>query len=215
VRVDGGYASGDVVSPRFDNLIAKVITFGTNREQARRRMLAALTETVVEGIATTIPALVAIVSADAFRLGEHSTRFVEEELDLSEVAATPDDGAADAFGRTLETVEVEVEGRHHVVRLWMPETRGASVPGHPSPRARGGRALAASTDGTVTVPMQGTIVQVLVALGDSVAAGDVICILEAMKMENPIRTPTSGTIVELRISTGDGLGPGDIVAVVR
>jgi acetyl-CoA/propionyl-CoA carboxylase biotin carboxyl carrier protein len=214
VRVDAGYAAGDIVSPRFDNLVAKVITYGANREQARRRMLGALGETIVEGIATTIPALLAIVSSEAFTNGTHSTRFVEEVLDLSEVMAPPGDGTTDDAGRALETVEVEVEGLHHVVRLWMP-------PGRTSPASRvarrrgGGRNLATSDDGTVTVPMQGTIVQILVAVGDSVERGDVVCVLEAMKMENPIRTPAGGTIVELRVATGDALGPGDIVAVVR
>jgi acetyl-CoA/propionyl-CoA carboxylase biotin carboxyl carrier protein len=135
-------------------------------------------------------------------------------LDLSEVMAPPGDGTTDDAGRALETVEVEVEGLHHVVRLWMP-------PGRTSPASRvarrrgGGRNLATSDDGTVTVPMQGTIVQILVAVGDSVERGDVVCVLEAMKMENPIRTPAGGTIVELRVATGDALGPGDIVAVVR
>jgi acetyl-CoA/propionyl-CoA carboxylase biotin carboxyl carrier protein len=215
VRVDAGYAAGDVVSPRFDNLVAKVVAYGADREQARRRMLGALAETVVEGIATTVPALIAIVGSAAFAAGTHSTHFVEEQLELSGVVAPMADGTDDELGRTLETVEVEVEGRHHVVKLWMPAGRaGASRAAAPRP-ARGRRTMAAVADGTVTVPMQGTIVQVLVAAGDSVAAGDVICVLEAMKMENPIRTPAGGTVAELRVTTGDALGPGDIVAVVR
>jgi len=199
------------VSERFDNLVAKIVTVGTDREQARRRMVRALEETVVEGVATTVPALLAILRSEAFITVRHSTRFVEEHLDLSGVSASLPDGAVDPTGRVLETVEAEVDGRRYAVRLWMPA--GAGEPTRRGPRRAG--SVSVSADGSVAVPMQGTIVQVLVAIGDSVAAGDVLCVLEAMKMENPIRTPSGGTVTELRVSTGDSLGPGDVVAVVR
>jgi len=211
VRVDAGYEAGDTVSERFDNLVAKIVTVGTDREQARRRMVRALEETVVEGVATTVPALLAILRSEAFITVRHSTRFVEEHLDLSGVSASLPDGAVDPTGRVLETVEAEVDGRRYAVRLWMPA--GAGEPTRRGPRRAG--SVSVSADGSVAVPMQGTIVQVLVAIGDSVAAGDVLCVLEAMKMENPIRTPSGGTVTELRVSTGDSLGPGDVVAVVR
>ena len=211
VRVDAGYASGDTVSERFDNLIAKIITFGSDRDEARRRMLRALSETVIDGVATTLPALQAIVGSEAFAAVRHSTRFVEEELDLGGLVTPPVDGTVDPSGRILETVEAEVDGRRYAVRLWMPgeatETTRRTV--------RRARVLAAAADGSVTVPMQGTIVALLVEVGDIVEVGDVICVLEAMKMENPIRTPSAGTVTELKVATGDSLGPGDVVAVVR
>ena len=146
VRVDPGYAAGDTVSDRFDNLVAKIIAFGSDREQARRRMLRALGETVVEGVATTIPALRAIVGSDAFSTARHWTRFVEEDLDFSDIVTPPVDGTVDEDGRVLETVETELDGRHHVVRLWMPPVPSAGSP--KAARRRGG--VVVSTDGSAT-----------------------------------------------------------------
>jgi len=218
VRTDSGYESGDAVSPHFDNLVAKVAVWGTDREDARRRMLRALGEMVVEGVATTIPAAQAILVHPDFVAATHSTRFVEERVDLSGLSSPPPaDGTPRDDGRVLRTVDAEVDGRRYRVRLWVPE----SAPGSPGGagaapgrrRAPGGGAI--HGDGTVTAPMQGTIIQVLVAVGDTVESGDVVCVLEAMKMENPIRTETAGTVAEVRVAPGDALGPGDVVAVVR
>jgi acetyl-CoA/propionyl-CoA carboxylase biotin carboxyl carrier protein len=176
-------------------------------------MLRALDETVIDGVATTIPALRVILESEAFIAGRHSTNFVEDELDLSTVVAAAQEGALDEQGRELTTVEAEVDGQRFSVRLWLePWTTGgaASTSGHRRPA--GG--IAGVDDGVVRVPMQGTIVQVLVENGQSVHSGDVICVLEAMKMENPIRSPKDGTVTELRVQTGDTLGAGDVVALI-
>jgi acetyl-CoA/propionyl-CoA carboxylase biotin carboxyl carrier protein len=211
VRTDSGYEQGDVVSPNFDNLIAKVVAWGLDRESTRRRMLRALDETMIEGVATTIPALRLILESDAFKSGTHSTNFVETELDLSSIVAPAHDGAVDDGGRVLTTVESEVDGQRFSVRLWMePADNAASA----SARRRPNSGVPGVNDGVITVPMQGTIVQVLVETGSMVASGDVICVLEAMKMENPIRSPKDGTVTELRVQTGDTLGAGDIIAVI-
>ena len=213
VRTDAGYEAGDVVSPNFDNLIAKVVSWAPDRESARRRMLRALDETVITGVATTSPALRLILESEAFVTGTHSTNFVETELDLSSLERVPDDGSTDERGRVLSTVESEVDGERFTVRLWMEPTTGASAaPPHKARRAMLG--VPGANDGVITVPMQGTIVHVLVEAGATVASGDVICVLEAMKMENPIRSPKDGTVTELRVQTGDTLGAGDIVAVI-
>jgi acetyl-CoA/propionyl-CoA carboxylase biotin carboxyl carrier protein len=225
VRTDAGYESGDTISQFYDNLIAKVIVWGEDRDTARRRMLRALRETEVQGVATTIPAHELILGHEDFMAARHSTRWVEEKLDLSVIEAatvavqTDDAGAR----RVLRDVDAEVDGRRYRVKLWVPEeTPGAAAAGPAGPAsglARGGRGRHASSpvvagDGTITVPMQGTIVKVLVSEGDVVEAGQTICVLEAMKMENPINADKAGTVKELRVKPGDALGDGDVVAVL-
>lgn len=213
VRTDSGYEVGDTVSANFDNLIAKVVTWGPDREIARRRMLRALEETIVSGVATTIPALKRILESEAFINADHWTGFVENELDLSSVIAERGDDAIDDTGRTLITVDSEIDGKRVAMRVWMPSIgAGATAPAAPRRRAQEG--IAGADDGVVTVPMQGTIVQVLVAEGDVVQAGDVLCVLEAMKMENPIRSPKDGTVSEVRVQSGATLGAGDVVVVL-
>ncbi|MCU1493022.1 MAG: Carbamoyl-phosphate synthase chain ATP-binding [Acidimicrobiaceae bacterium] len=217
VRVDAGYESGDTVSPYFDNLVAKIAVWGEDREQARRRMLRALRETAVEGVATTIPAHLAILEHKTFIDARHSTRFVEAELDLSLITPPPPpDGASREDEKVLRTVDAEVDGRRYRVRLWLPEQPmggGASVTAGTRRRSTG--AGAAAGNGTIVAPMQGTIAQVHVAPGDTVAIGDIVCVLEAMKMENPILAPVPGTVEQVLVSVGDALGPGDVVAVIR
>ena len=213
VRTDTGYEQGDVVGPEFDNLIAKLVVWGADREQARRRMIRALDETVIEGIATTIPAARAILTHEDFIAARHSTRFVEDRIDFSSLPpAHVPDGTADEEGRVLRTVDAEVDGRLYSVRLYVPGPAGSARAA--ATRRRHGRAATAPSDGTVTVPMQGTVTQVLVAEGDEVAADDVLCILEAMKMENPIRASIAGTVQEVRVHPGDAVGFGDVVAVI-
>ncbi|HVC25332.1 MAG TPA: biotin carboxylase N-terminal domain-containing protein [Acidimicrobiales bacterium] len=217
VRIDAGYEAGDAVSPHFDNLVAKIAVWGADREQARRRMVRALRETSIEGVATTIPAQLAILGHETFVNASHTTHFVEEELDLSTIAPAPVPVGASRHGsgrgvQVLRNVEAEVDGRRYRVRLWMPEGSDPAT-ARPAAARRGGAAAAVSS-GTIVAPMQGTIAQVRVAPGDSVTAGEVVCVLEAMKMENPIASPIAGTISELRVADGDGVGPGDVLAVV-
>jgi acetyl-CoA/propionyl-CoA carboxylase biotin carboxyl carrier protein len=220
VRLDAGYEAGDTVSPYYDNLVAKLIVWGTDREAARRRMLRALDETQVTGIATTIPADVAILSHPDFIAGRHSTRWVEDRLDLSALApagafdavAAGDDG--DNGARVLREVTAEVDGRRYQVRLWVPEvSTGAGRAGTRPHKPRA--AVTGTGSGTVTVPMQGTIVKILVAPGDSVEIGQTVCVLEAMKMENAINAEKAGTVKEIKVAAGDSVGPGDVIAVIE
>src|SRR4051812_42305672 len=175
-RTDAGYEDGDTVSQYYDNLVAKLVVWGQDREHARRRMIRALHETEIEGIATTIPAHLAILSHPDFIAGEHSTKWVEEKLDLSSIEAPAKPAAAPGGeeGEALveRQVDVEVDGRRHRVRLWVPDVSpvvavgGAPGAGAPRPRpaaASGAGAGGAAGAGQVTVPMQGTIVKVLVA----------------------------------------------------
>jgi acetyl-CoA/propionyl-CoA carboxylase biotin carboxyl carrier protein len=218
VRTDSGFESGDVVSPYFDNLIAKVIVLGQSREQARQRMLRALDETIVEGVATTIPAARAILKNNEFIAGTHSTSLVEDRLDFSSIPpSVPPDGSLDNSGRVLRTVEAQIDGRLYQVRVYVPQMGQATSPANVVKRGahRVASGAAHPTDGTVTVPMQGTIIELRVSPGDIVAVDDVVCVLEAMKMENPIRSQVAGTVAEVLVTVGDACGPGDIVAVIR
>jgi acetyl-CoA/propionyl-CoA carboxylase biotin carboxyl carrier protein len=228
VRTDAGYEDGDTVSQFYDNLVAKLVVWGADREEARRRMLRALRETDIEGVATTIPADIVILEHPDFIAVEHSTKWVEDRLDLSGVQVT---AAADASGAgggatVQRDVDVEVNGRRYQVRLWVPEmvqgpataapaAASAAAPrGSARPRQASHHAGGSVGTGTVVVPMQGTIVKVLVSPGDAVEVGQAVCILEAMKMENHINAETSGTVQEVRVSPGDTVGAGDVVAVI-
>jgi acetyl-CoA/propionyl-CoA carboxylase biotin carboxyl carrier protein len=213
------------VSQYYDNLVAKLIVWGRDREEARRRMLRALDELVVEGIATTLSAHKAILAAPDFAAATHSTKWVEERLDLSGVAATPPaapapEGDGEGEARVRRDVDVEVNGRRYSVALWVPDVgpvvvAGAAGGSRPRPKAAaatGSRGAAGA--GQVTVPMQGTIVKVNVGVGDAVEVGQVLCVLEAMKMENNIEAGTAGTVSEIRIEPGSAVGAGDVVLVI-
>jgi acetyl-CoA/propionyl-CoA carboxylase biotin carboxyl carrier protein len=219
VRLDAGYAAGDTVSQYYDNLVAKLIVWGPDREAARRRMLRALAETEVAGIATTIPADVAILSHPDFIAVTHSTVWVETRLDLSSIespAGLVPGESADGVGSELRDVTVEVDGRRFEVKVKVPETAGAQ--GRTSTPRQPGRRRASVTgtgSGTVMVPMQGTIVKVVVAVGDEVEVGQTICVLEAMKMENAVTAEKAGTVKEIRVEAGASVGPGDVVAVIE
>ncbi len=221
VRLDAGYEAGDTVSQFYDNLVAKLVVWGSDREAARRRMLRALDETTITGVATTIPADVMILSHPDFVAGRHSTRWVEDRLDLSSLAPGSPAATAGADGdeaggaRVMREVTAEVDGRRYQVRLWVPEVAGTGT-GRAGTRPRKPRAAVAGTgSGTVAVPMQGTIVKVLVAPGDQVEVGQTVCVLEAMKMENAVNAEKAGTVKEVKVAAGDSVGPGDVIAVIE
>jgi acetyl-CoA/propionyl-CoA carboxylase biotin carboxyl carrier protein len=221
-RMDAGYTDGDTVSQYYDNLVAKLVVWGDDREHARRRMLRALRETGIEGIATTIPAHVAILEHPDFVAATHSTKWVEDTLDLSGVAAPVKAEAVEPPGPGLvqRDVDVEVDGRRFNVRLWVPDVSPVAAPAAAGAiRPRRERAHAATVGGAaganqVRVPMQGTILKVLVGVGDPVEVGQAVCVLEAMKMENQVTAEKSGTIAEVKVQVGDTVGAGDVVVVI-
>ena len=213
VRFDSGYEAGDEVSQFYDNLVGKLVVWGRDRDTAIRRTLRALGEMEVGGVATTIPADVAILGHPDFGAVAHSTKWVEETLDLSDVSSPIGPGGdADEEPTVRRDTTVEVDGRRFAVSMWVPEAVPAAgrTPKR-SKRSGGG----ASGDGQVAVPMQGTIVKVLVAVGDTVVADDPVCVLEAMKMENNVPAGKAGTVTEVRVAPGDSVGAGDVVAVVE
>ena len=231
VRVDAGYDAGLAVSQYYDNLLAKLITWGPDREAARRRMLRALAEFEIEGVKTTIPAQMALLAEPAFIEGKHSTKWLEEEVDpalfTAAAAAAAPAAPAPADGETepllARTVPVEVDGRRFSVKVWLPESPalpagggGAPAAGKSARRARsaaaGGGGAAGS--GEVASPMQGTIVKTLVSVGDQVEAGQAVAVLEAMKMENHVNADKAGTVAEVRVKAGDTVGTGDVLVVI-
>ncbi len=226
VRLDSGYGPGDTVSQYYDNLVAKLVVWGHDREAARRRMLRAIGETVITGVATTLPADVAILSHPDFVSGEHSTNWVEQTLDLSTVRADPGDSTttetpmsgAESPPPVLREVTAEVDGRRYQVRLWVPDLGETVVAGGVASREVGPKRPKATASGagsgTVTVPMQGTIVKMLVTVGDAVDIGQTVCVLEAMKMENNVNAEKAGTVKEVKVQAGDSVGPGDVIAVI-
>jgi acetyl-CoA/propionyl-CoA carboxylase biotin carboxyl carrier protein len=221
VRWDGGYEAGDEVSQYYDNLVGKLIVWGRDREEARKRMLRSLDEFVIEGVATTIPAHYAILRHEDFANGEHSTKWVEERLDLSEVAApTPAPAEDGAAPKVRKDVDVEVNGKRFAVSVWAEEQAavvaavGGAVAGRAKPKPAAASAAGGGGSGAVAVPMQGTIVKVLVAVGDQVEAGQAVCVLEAMKMENQINAETSGEVKEVKVEAGQAVGAGDVVVVI-
>lgn len=227
VRLDAGYESGDTVSQFYDNLVAKLVVWGHDREAARRRMLRAIEETVIEGVATTLPADVAILSHPDFVAGEHSTNWVEQTLDLSGITADtappapePAEGE-ESLPRVLRDVTAEVDGRRYQVKLWVPDlgdavtVSSAGAVGRGAGPKRPKAAAAGGGSGTVSVPMQGTIVKVLVAAGDEVEVGQTICVLEAMKMENNVNAEKAGTVKEVRVAPGESVAHGDVIAVIE
>ncbi|MEO1060679.1 MAG: acetyl-CoA carboxylase biotin carboxylase subunit [Actinomycetota bacterium] len=220
VRWDGGYEPGDEISQYYDNLLGKLIVTGRDRDNAIDRTLRALREFEVEGIATVIPADIAILEHPDFRAGEHSTKWVEEKLDLTGVSASVTPATEDGEEKVRRDVDVEVNGRKYSVAVWVLESQiGAAAPAAAAkPKARrsssAGGAGGGGADGTVTAPMQGTILKVMVAEGDEVEADQTVVVLEAMKMENNVATPKAGTVKELKVAAGDTVGTGDVIVVI-
>ena len=219
VRLDAGYSAGDTISQFYDNLIGKLVVWGSDREKARRRMLRAIEETVIEGVATTLPADVIILSSEDFVKGTHSTRWVESHLDFSELPAAAAPVVSIGEGAVRKDVTAEVNGRRITVALWVPDTDD-DVSERPQSTARKPRrqhhtGVLGSGSGKVTVPMQGTIVKVNVEVGQKVEAGDTVVILEAMKMENTVNAEKSGVVTAVNVATGDQVGGGDVVVEIE
>ena len=221
IRWDGGYEAGDTVSQYYDNLIGKLVVWGSDRPTAIARMQRALSELSVGGVATTAAAHARIMASEDFQAGIHSTKWVEERLDLSGVTGKTDaepPAAPDGedMQRVRRDVVVEVDGKRFSVSAWVPETAPATNAANTAARPRrasGGTSAGAGT-GQVTVPMQGTIVKILVEVGQEVTAGEGVVVLEAMKMENSINADRSGTVTEIKVEPGDTVGAGDVVVVI-
>ena len=219
VRLDAGYVVGDAVSQYYDNLIAKLVVWGPTRERARRRLLRAIEETTIEGVATTLPADVLILTSEDFVQGTHSTRWVETTVDFSSLPSATLPAVSIGEGRIRKDVTAEVNGRRVTVALWVPDDE-VELPARPQstalkPRRQHHSGVVGSGSGTVRVPMQGTIVKINVAQGQRVEAGETVVILEAMKMENAVNAERSGVVKKIHVATGDSVSGGDAVVEIE
>lgn len=226
VRIDSGVEEGDVISGNFDSMLSKLIVTGASRPQALQRARRALEEMVVEGIPTVIPFDLAVVSDPAFAPAEGPfrvhTRWIETEFVNNLPAWTPDGGAGtEADAEERQRVVVEVGGKR--LEVVLPASLGsvgtgtagaAAKPGKSKKRSRSG-GTAAATGNALTSPMQGTIVKVAVANGDVVAEGDLVVVLEAMKMEQPLTAHRSGTITSLTAAPGETVSAGAVIATIE
>ncbi len=223
VRLDSGYASGKTVPPVFDSLIAKLIVTGDSRTQALQRAARALAEFEVGGMPTVLPFHRAVVADPAFTgepLRVH-TRWIETEFAAPMPAQPPAETAA---APDRETITVEVGGKR--LEVIVPAALGpqggsagrAATPrsGGPSPRGVARRRTGPGGGGnSVVSPMQGTIIKIAVADGDRVSAGDVLVVLEAMKMEQPLTAHRDGTVAGLTVAVGQTVAAGAPICELR
>ncbi|RLU90343.1 acetyl-/propionyl-CoA carboxylase subunit alpha, partial [Streptomyces griseocarneus] len=221
VRLDAGVESGSVIGPAWDSLLAKLIVTGATREQALQRAARALGEFTVEGMATAIPFHQAVVTDPAFTSDPFRvhTRWIETEFDntippFAGAAAADED---EAPGR--ETVVVEVGGKRLEVSLpsslGMTIARTAAAGGAKPKRRATKKAGSAASGDALTSPMQGTIVKVAVEEGQEVAAGDLIVVLEAMKMEQPLNAHKAGTVKGITAEVGASVSSGATICEIK
>jgi len=210
VRVDSGVREGRQVPPDYDSMFAKLIVSGEDRERARRRMLRALGEFRVEGVPTTIALHQWVLDTEEFRKGTHTTTWLERALKGAELPRT---AAAAPASEPRQAVPaeliVELDGRRVPVRIF--DHRRDTAPKSPS---RHEAHRGPGVHSVIAAPMQGTILRVLVEADQEIEAGDVVCILEAMKMENAIPAPRDGIVSELPIKAGQVVQPGQTLAVI-
>ncbi len=216
VRVDSGVASGDVIGGAFDSLLAKLIVTGGTRQEALERSRRALAEMQVEGMATLLPFHRKVVSDPAFTSEPFAVhnRWIETEFD-NDLAPFGAPAEAEEESLPRETVVVEVGGRRLEVSL--PGGLGTSSTAAPKARKRkagGGPGSAASGD-SLTSPMQGTLVKVAVEDGAQVEAGDLVVVLEAMKMEQPLLAHKAGTITGLSVAVGEVVTSGAAICDIK
>ena len=216
MRVDSGVGVGSEISGLYDPMIAKLIVHDTDRESARRRMLRALGEFEIGGVKSLLGFHQALLGHPCFIAGETCHGLVESEL-LAERAnqfshpttsVRPDlDGSL-----TQRTTVAEIDGRRVEVKLLVAEPPYRDLARRRRERAASGTAGAGS--GTVASPMQGTVLEVKVAVGDVVAVGEVVCIVEAMKMENEVTAAWAGTVAEVSVSAGAPVTTGQPICVI-
>jgi acetyl-CoA/propionyl-CoA carboxylase biotin carboxyl carrier protein len=210
VRIDSGVTAGRDIPGDYDSMFAKLVVQGQDREQARRRMLRALSEFVVEGVPTTIPLHRWILESAEFRAGEHTTTWLERALAGVDLPAQVDLQATGIGTKPRPAdILVEVDGRRVPVRIF--DERRERAPQRPAQQdAHHGEHV----HGVISAPMQGTILKVLVEKGQEIQAGDVICVLEAMKMENHIASTREGEVTDLPIRAGQVVETGQTLAVI-
>ena len=217
VRVDSGVVQGSVIGGQFDSMLAKLIVWGPDRETALRRSARALSEYTVEGLPTVIPFDQAIVADPAFAAEDGNfgvyTKWIEEEWDnqLPAHDDSTDAEAADAEPSQVHTVEID--GRR--IEVALPASFGANGTPRKKKKRKGSSAKAAVSGDAVTSPMQGTVIKVNVEEGQEVAEGEVLLVLEAMKMENPVKAHKAGTVTGLAVEAGASTTKGSVLLEIK
>ena len=216
VRVDSGVRAGSVVGGQFDSMLAKLIVTGATRREAIERARRALGEYVVAGFPTVIPFHQAVLDNPAFVGDEDGfgvyTRWIEEEWD-GELPTTPEtDEDADTETPARRTFAVEIDGRR--IEVALPEELVAAGPAKRKPKKRRAGKAAVSGD-AVAAPMQGSVIKVNVEEGQEVAEGDVLVVLEAMKMENPVKAHKAGAVTGLAVEVGGQVNKGAVLMELK
>jgi acetyl-CoA/propionyl-CoA carboxylase biotin carboxyl carrier protein len=227
VRVDSGVGPGSEISPMYDPMVAKLIVWDTDREQATKRMLRALAEYEIEGLKTLIPFHRALLDTEQWARGETCRDLVEDPEWLKSLAFEPPAGGGgeDADEAIARDYTVEVSGRRFDVKVIGPPApagvngagpAAAAAGARPRPRRaeRSGGGGGGAGGDTLVSPLQGNVFKVLVEQGAQVEEGAIVCIVEAMKMENEITAHKAGVIAELPISEGSPVTTGDTLAVI-
>ncbi|OFL75540.1 biotin carboxylase N-terminal domain-containing protein [Rothia sp. HMSC075F09] len=222
VRWDSGFVAGDVIGGNFDSMLAKLIVTGANREQALQRARRALAELTIEGMPTVIPFHRVVLDDPAFAPAEGGefkvhTRWIETEFNNTIPMYSGAPGSVDSDEDERTTVVVEVNGKRMEVSL--PDLGGgakpAAKPAAKTRKSRSARSAAMGGGDELTSPMQGTIVKVAASDGDTVAEGDLILVLEAMKMEQPITAHKAGKVSGLSAKAGDTVTSGAVLATIK
>jgi acetyl-CoA/propionyl-CoA carboxylase biotin carboxyl carrier protein len=221
IRLDGGYENGETVPGSFDSLIAKLIVTGRDRTQALERSRRALDEFVVDGMPTVIPFHRAVVDDPAY-IGDGTkfdvyTTWIETDFDNQITPYAGDVAEADEPGERQKVV-VEVGGRR--LEVVLPSGLGGIATGGGStgskPKRKGGKKSGAAASGdAVTSPMQGTIVKVVVEEGQELAEGDTVVVIEAMKMEQPLKAHKAGTVTGLQAEVGATVTNGAVICELK
>jgi acetyl-CoA/propionyl-CoA carboxylase biotin carboxyl carrier protein len=222
VRIDSGVEPDSVIGGAFDSLLAKLIVYGETRQHALERSRRALDEFVIEGMATVLPFHRAVVRDPAFVSEPFTiyTRWIESEFD-NQIAPFAGPAAEGAEAIERETVVVEVGGKRLEVSLPAGfgatggRTAGGAPGGRPAPKRSARKAASAASGDALTAPMQGTIVKVAVAEGDVVEAGQIVVVLEAMKMEQPLNAHKAGTITGLSAEVGAVVSSGAAICEIK
>ncbi|MFB6185256.1 MAG: biotin/lipoyl-containing protein, partial [Halobacteriaceae archaeon] len=235
IRLDDAITEGDEISGDYDSMIAKLIVWGESRNECLSRSKRALTEYDIEGLYTVIPFHQLMIRDETFRSGEHTTKYLDEELDQTSI-----EEAYDTWGPTQppsgkeqerEVIEreftVEVNGKRFDVNV---EDLGGVQPVQQSTASSQSESQQATEQQTsseeaqsvsevsgeeITADMQGTILSVDVNEGDTISSGDVVCVLEAMKMENDVIADRGGTVTHVAVSEGDSVDMGDVLVVLE
>ena len=224
VRVDSGVEEGGEVSPMYDPMVAKLIVWDADREQATKRMLRALGEFEIEGLKTLIPFHTALLATEQWAKGETCRDLLEDKKWLKTLAfpAPVAPSAEDEEPKVEQTYAVEVSGRRFDVRVVGPPFAGGGAPangaapgGRSAPKRTERKSTSAGGPDVLPAPLQGNMWKVLVKQGDTVEEGQLLCIIEAMKMENEITAHKPGTIVDLPITEGAPIQAGAPIATIK